>query len=125
MILDHSDDKQVNDLFEKVKKDSKGQLDILVNNAYAGVDMIFSHSKNKFYELDPVEQWDAINGVGLRNHFLCSTYASRYICTYIQLLNHSNHFKSFRMMVARSSGLIVNVSSIGGLKYWFNAGKFF
>ena len=76
MILDHSDDKQVNDLFEKVKKDSKGQLDILVNNAYAGVDMIFSHSKNKF---DPVEQWDTINGVGLRNHFLCSTYASRYI----------------------------------------------
>ena len=62
MILDHSDDKQVNDLFEKVKKDSKGQLDILVNNAYAGVDMIFSHSKNKFYELDPVEQWDTING---------------------------------------------------------------
>ena len=86
MILDHSDDKQVNDLFEKVKKDSKGQLDILVNNAYAGVDMIFSHSKNKFYEFDPVEQWDTINGVGLRNHFLCSTYASRYLFEYNSLI---------------------------------------
>ena len=29
------------------------------------------------------------------------------------------------MMVARKSGLVVNVSSIGGLNYWVNAGKNF
>ena len=27
------------------------------------------------------------------------------------------------MMVARKSGLVVNVSSIGGLNHWVNAGK--
>ena len=64
-------------LFEKVKKENNGRLDVLVNNAYAGVDMIFKSVGKKFYELDPVEQWDTINGVGLRNHFLCTTYASR------------------------------------------------
>ena len=66
--------------------------------------MIFTcmSKKLKFYELDPVEQWDCINGVGLRNHFLCTVYASR-------------------MMVDRKDGLIVNVSSSGGLRYLFNA----
>ena len=77
MIVDHSNDEQVRDLFEKIKKDNDGRLDVLVNNAYAGVDMIFNNSKTKFYDVDPAEQWDAINGVGLRNHFLCTTYASR------------------------------------------------
>ena len=65
-------------LFEKVKKENNGRLDVLVNNAYAGVDMIYKNTGKKFYELDPVEQWDTINGVGLRNHFLCTTYASRW-----------------------------------------------
>ena len=64
-------------LFEKVKKENTGRLDVLVNNAYAGVDMIYKNTGKKFYESDPVEQWDTINGVGLRNHFLCTTYASR------------------------------------------------
>ena len=64
-------------LFEKVKKENNGRLDVLVNNAFAGVDMIYKNTGKKFYELDPVEQWDTINGVGLRNHFLCTTYASR------------------------------------------------
>lgn len=104
VVVDHSNDAQVKELFEKVKNENEGRLDVLVNNAYAGVDMIFSsmQKKTKFYDLDPVEQWDCINGVGLRNHFLCTVYASR-------------------MMVERNDGLIVNVSSSGGLKYLFNA----
>ena len=47
-------------------KEQKGRLDILVNNAYAGVSLIDKSSGKKFYETDPVEQWDVINGVGLR-----------------------------------------------------------
>ncbi len=47
-------------------KEHKGRLDILVNNAYAGVSLIDKSSGKKFYETDPVEQWDVINGVGLR-----------------------------------------------------------
>ena len=77
MVVDHSDDNQERELFDKIKEDNNGRLDVLVNNAYAGVDMIFSNSRAKFYDLDPVKQWDTINGVGLRNHFLCTTYASR------------------------------------------------
>ena len=75
--MDHSNDDQVHGLFEKIKEDNEGRLDVLVNNAFAGVDNMISDSKTKFYERDPVEQWDTINGVGLRNHFLCTTYAAR------------------------------------------------
>jgi len=101
LVVDHADDNQVKSMFEQIKKERDGQLDILVNNAYAGVNMIFKNTGKKFYEADPSEHWDTINGVGLRNHFLCTTYASR-------------------MMVERKSGLIVNISSMGGLNYLFN-----
>jgi len=99
--VDHSDDGQVEKLFERIKAENSGRLDVLVNNAYAGVSMIQQNSGKKFYLADPAEQWDAINGVGLRNHFLCTVYASR-------------------MMVEKKNGLIVNVSSPGGLRYLFN-----
>lgn len=54
----------------------------------------------KFWELD-ISAWDEVNNVGLRNHYICSVYAAR-------------------MMVERGSGLIVNLSSPGGLRYLFN-----
>ena len=95
--MDHSDDDQVGKLFERIKTENNGRLDVLVNNAYAGVNFISENSGKKFYLADPVEQWDAINGVGLRNHFLCTVFASR-------------------MMVEKKNGLIVNVSSPGGLR---------
>ena len=96
--MDHSEDGQVEKLFETIKHENNGRLDLLVNNAYAGVSMIEQNSGKKFYLADPAKQWDAINGVGLRNHFLCTVYASR-------------------MMVEKKNGLIVNVSSFGGLRY--------
>merc|ERR1712165_554702 len=99
--VDHSKDEEVKQLFETVKNEQKGQLDILVNNAYAGVNMIMENMGKSFWESNPFEVWDCINGVGLRNHFLCTVYASR-------------------MMVEKKNGLIVNVSSPGGLRYLFN-----
>ena len=63
--------------------------------------MISRNTGKKFYVADPIEQWDCINNVGLRNHFLCTVYASR-------------------IMVPQKDGLIVNISSPGGLKYLFN-----
>jgi len=99
--MDHGNDKDVESLFKRIQQEQNGQLDVLVNNAYAGVNMIIKNSGKKFYETDPVEVWDCINGVGLRGHYLCSVYASR-------------------MMVERQKGLIVNVSSMGGLRYVFN-----
>ena len=79
MTVDHSNDVEVAGLFERIKEENNGKLDVLVNNAYAGVDMIAKNSGKKFYIEDPSKQWDCINGVGLRNHFLCTVYASRYI----------------------------------------------
>ena len=34
---DHSDDEQVKNVFEKIRHEQDGRLDILVNNAFAGV----------------------------------------------------------------------------------------
>ena len=104
VVVDHSKDEQVEALFNKIKTENNSRLDILVNNAFAGVDVIFNpgNKRSKFYNLDPAEQWDALNGVGLRNHFMCTVYASR-------------------LMVERTEGLIVNISSAGGIRYLFNA----
>jgi dehydrogenase/reductase SDR family protein 1 len=53
-----------------------------------------------FWE-QPLSMWDEVNIVGLRNHYFCAVHAAR-------------------MMVPRKSGLIVNISSVGGLSYLFN-----
>ena len=37
MQCDHGKDDQVEKVFEKIKNEQNGKLDILVNNAYAGV----------------------------------------------------------------------------------------
>lgn len=101
LTVDHSQDDQVEKLFEKIKKEQQGKLDVLVNNAYAAVNYILKNNGVAFWENPPAESWDIVNNVGLRNHYLCTVYASR-------------------MMVPRKSGLIVNISSIGGLRYLFN-----
>jgi len=99
--VDHSKDEEVKKLFETVKNEQKGQLDILVNNAYAGVNMIMENMGKSFWESNPFEVWDCINGVGLRNHYCCTAIASR-------------------IMTENKTGLIINVSSGGGLRYLFN-----
>ena len=37
---DHEKPEQVKALFDRIEKDEKGQLDILVNNAYKGYNVI-------------------------------------------------------------------------------------
>ena len=41
--MDHSDDSQVVKLFERIKSENDGKLDVCVNNAYAG--------KENFYQM--------------------------------------------------------------------------
>ncbi|XP_076469879.1 dehydrogenase/reductase SDR family member 1-like [Babylonia areolata] len=97
---DHSKDEDVQRLFDQVAREQDGQLDVLVNNAYSGVQAIADSFKTPFWEQD-IGIWDEINNVGLRNHYRCSVLASK-------------------LMVPRKQGLIVNVSSVGGLSYLFN-----
>ena len=92
---DHANDDDVKKLFELVDTENNGKLDILVNNAYAGGDSLFEHFGLRFWEM-PISIWDVLNGVGLRNNYICAIYAAR-------------------MMVKRKSGLIVNISAAGGL----------
>ncbi|XP_074545019.1 dehydrogenase/reductase SDR family member 1 [Halichoeres trimaculatus] len=100
VICDSTKDKDIEDLFEQIKREQNGRLDILVNNAYAGVQEIFDNMGKKFWETDPTI-WDSINNTGLRGHYFFSVYASR-------------------LMVAQGQGLIVTISSFGGLQYLFN-----
>ncbi len=51
---------------------------MLVNNAFGAVIMLQEQSGTPFWSTDPVETWDTVNRVGLRNHYLCTVYASRY-----------------------------------------------
>ena len=46
--VDHSNDKEVEALFKRIKTEQNGRLDLLVNNAYAGVHAI---SSNKVLDL--------------------------------------------------------------------------
>jgi len=97
---DHSDANDIKRLFDQIQREQNGQLDILVNNAFSAVNVISASMGKPFWDLD-AKVWDDVNNVGLRNHYICSVYASR-------------------LMVPRKKGLIVVVSSTGGLKYLFN-----
>ncbi|CAD5231353.1 unnamed protein product [Bursaphelenchus xylophilus] len=103
VYVDHSDPNDVKKLFERIEKEQNGQLDVLVNNAYSAVQFNLRNSGKKFYEYEetPEEAWDIVNNVGLRNHFVCATYAAK-------------------LMVKRKSGLIVTIGSGGGIRYIFN-----
>ena len=101
VVMDHGVDRDVEALFDRIKTEQNGKLDVCINNVYSGVGTIFRNQGKGFWETDPYADWDSINGVGLRGHYICTTLASR-------------------LMVPRKSGLIINVSSSGGLKYLFN-----
>ncbi|XP_072014064.1 dehydrogenase/reductase SDR family member 1-like [Amphiura filiformis] len=98
---DHANDEDVKQLFNRIKEEQNGRLDVLVNNAYEGTWDIFDNLNVPFWELPP-EFWDNTCNVGLRSHYVASVLASE-------------------MMVAARQGLIVNISSGGGLGYIFNA----
>lgn len=100
VVCDHTNDEDIQRLFDRVKTEQSGQLDVLVNNAYSAVTAIGKYMSVPFWE-QPLSMWDDVNCVGLRNHYLCTVHASR-------------------LMVPRKKGLIVNVSSAGGLRYLFN-----
>lgn len=86
-------------MFHRIQ-DEQGRLDLLVNNATSYTTDIGPPDDAPFWEL-PLEIWDQMHAVGLRSHYVASIYAAR-------------------MMVPQRSGLIVNVSSVGAIKYTGN-----
>ncbi|GAU88819.1 hypothetical protein RvY_01448 [Ramazzottius varieornatus] len=95
---DHSKDEDIARVFEMIASD-EGRLDLLVNNAYSAVNALVTGFGKPFWEI-PETMWDEVNNVGLRNHYICSA-------------------KAAQIMTKKKSGLIVNVSSLGGKVYLF------
>ena len=90
VVCDHSDDEQVEALFERIEKDS-GRLDVLVSNAIALPPK--SPGGRGFWEMPLQPELEVLN-VGLRSHYVSDYYAAR-------------------MMVGQGEGLIVHTSSPG------------
>jgi len=88
IVGDVSREEDVHVLFQKVM-DAYGRIDILVN--CAGIVAV-----RPFVEMD-VKTWDAVLAVNLRGTFLCCREA-------------------FRIMAAQHSGVIINISSLSGVK---------
>lgn len=99
--VDHSDDEQIKQLFTQIEQEQNGQLDLLVNNVFAGVQPLAQASGTPFWQHDP-SLWDAVNQVGLRSHYVSSIFAAR-------------------LMSKRKQGLICTISSWGGMSYIFGA----
>ncbi|XP_071502343.1 dehydrogenase/reductase SDR family member 1-like [Diadema antillarum] len=97
---DHAHETEVEAVFERIKREQNGRLDILVNNAFSAVHAITQVSQVPFWE-QPIQMWDEVNNVGLRNHYVCIVHAAK-------------------LMVPAKQGLIVNISSIGAIRYHVN-----
>jgi len=99
VACDHALDRDVKRLFAQVKKEQKGRLDILVNNATFLHDKLID--KGPFWE-KPLELVDILD-VGLRSGYVASWYAAP-------------------MMAARKNGLIAFTSSFGASCYMHGPG---
>ncbi|HKY91295.1 MAG TPA: SDR family NAD(P)-dependent oxidoreductase [Nevskiaceae bacterium] len=94
VACDHADDAQVAALFERVKADQAGQLDILVNNAAFIHDQLIE--RGPFYA-KPLDMVDILD-VGLRSSYVASWHAAR-------------------LMAPRKNGVIAFTSSFGSSCY--------
>ena len=125
MEVDHSDDSQVIALFDRIRREQKGRLDILVNNVYGGTDAPTNYTSEdpKFWNVganeSPAAPWDRIMRVGLRNHYICSVLASRLMLEYRGELYEDSVIDS-KSPGSERPGLIFNISSFGGLQYMFS-----
>src|SRR5690348_5945979 len=90
---EHRDDSQVRAVFDRIARE-QGWLDILVNNVWGGYENMMENGEftwtRPFWQ-QPLWRWDAMFQAGVRAHYLASCLAAP-------------------MMIARRSGLIVNIS---------------
>jgi dehydrogenase/reductase SDR family protein 1 len=99
--LDQSDDAAVQDFVEQVKSE-ENQVDLLVNSAFSGLIAITPYFGKPFWER-PLSVFDASHNIGLRSAHVMSALVAP-------------------LMVKNKAGLMVQVSSFGGVKYAFDVG---
>ena len=90
---DHRDDDQVRAVFDRIMRDH-GRLDLLVNNVWGGYEYFNDGTEfwnEKGFWTAPVSRWDGMFEAGVRAHYVASVLAAP-------------------LMIARRSGLIVNIS---------------
>jgi NAD(P)-dependent dehydrogenase (short-subunit alcohol dehydrogenase family) len=95
VAVDHSDDAQVEALFEQIRA-QHGRIDILVNNAAIIRDEMMG--RTKFWD-EPVSVIDTLN-VGLRSSYVATVYAAP-------------------LMIPQDKGLVAFSSSSGAVHYAF------
>ena len=100
-VVDQSDDAAVQAFVERVKAE-ESQVDLLVNSAYAGLPAIKPHFGKPFWER-PLSVFDASLNIGLRSAYGMSALVAP-------------------LMIKNKAGLIVQISSFGGVKYLFDVG---
>ncbi|OBG31786.1 SDR family NAD(P)-dependent oxidoreductase [Mycobacterium sp. E3198] len=93
--VDHSDDEQVRDLFERVGRE-QGRIDVLVNNAAIIRDEMMG--RTKFWE-EPLNVIDTL-AVGVRSSYVATVFA-------------------VPLMVPQGKGLVVFTSASGAVHYAF------
>lgn len=98
VACDHGDDEAVAALFDRVR-DERGRLDVLVNNVFSSPDAAGWLGK-RFWEA-PVRAWDQTIDIGLRSHYVAAVLGAP-------------------LLLAAGSGLIVNISSPGAVRYMHN-----
>lgn len=103
---DAGDDAGMATLFERILSAHGGRLDILVNNVtmnpiHVGARTGTSGEGNTWWEKDSVFEWDLTTRVGLRSYFVAARLAAP-------------------AMAKRNSGLIVNISSFGGVRKYIS-----
>ncbi len=95
VACDHADDAAVAALFARITAES-GQLDILVNNAFALPDDLLE--PKGFWE-KPLSNWEMMD-VGVKSNFFAAWHAAQ-------------------LMVPQKSGLIVNISGYAAVTYTY------
>ena len=100
-VLDQNDD-QATQTFVKEVARKENQIDLLVNSAYAGLIAIAPHCGKPFWER-PISVFDASIKTGLRSSYVMSSLVAP-------------------LMVNKRSGLMLQVSSFGGVQYLFDVG---
>ena len=101
--LDHLDDAATAEFYERVASEQNGQLDLLVNNAIGAAQFVLTKDydpKARFFER-PIGIWDSVHRIGLRSSWLMAWHAAP-------------------LIVARQSGLIVNIGSFGGVEHYLD-----